>query len=75
MFISEAALVKRINRRMRAVGHSVRLSVYGSRTFQDFGRCYVVDDQRCLAVRDVDLEQLGREWHALRPSEGLTQNA
>lgn len=72
--ISESALVKRINRRLRLSGLAVRLATYGSRSFQDQGRCYVVNDRHHLLRRDVDLESLGRECRALSPGEVLSLN-
>jgi hypothetical protein len=72
--ISESALVKRINRKLRLSGLAVRLAPYGSRSFQDHGRCYVVNDRHHLLRRDVDLESLGRECRALRSGEALSRN-
>lgn len=70
-FISESALISRINRKLSHDGEVVRTCRVGSVDFPRLGRHYVVDlSTNCVTQYDIDPAELGvglgvikrREW-------------
>ncbi len=67
--ITEAALLKRINRKLAHKGEVVK-KARGARERQDLGVYYLVDERaNVLVAWHVDLPQLGRELGVLAPTE------
>jgi hypothetical protein len=69
--ISEGALIKRINRKLKPEYKQVR-TARGFNMEQNYGHFYVLDLYRNMVdCGDVDLQELGRELEVLAPWEEL----
>ncbi|HTV96619.1 MAG TPA: hypothetical protein VME42_11455 [Steroidobacteraceae bacterium] len=70
--VSEAALIKRLDRRLSRDDLGIRRCREDSRAYHDLGRYYVKNVIRNFIVwKDIDLEDLGREFDVLQPCERL----
>jgi hypothetical protein len=69
LLISEYALRQRVDRQLRKSGKRLRMARSES-TEISAGRYYIVDTRnQCVAVRNVNLESLGRELGVVHPWE------
>jgi hypothetical protein len=57
---SEKSLVKLLNNKLQH--ERLRLCRYDSRYFGELGRCYTVDINNYVVSKDVDLEDLTKEF-------------
>jgi hypothetical protein len=65
-FVSERALIERINRKLARDGQKLKTS-RSARAECDLGRHFVIDTSRnCVVERDVRLRELGGELGVLR---------
>lgn len=72
--ISEAALEKRISRKLAHEGETLRKCRYNSRWFNDLGSYYVVNSYfNSITATHVDLETWGRDLEVLRENEALVK--
>ena len=63
-----SAVIKRINRRLAHDGEQLR-TLRNDRCLSDFGRYYIVNDDRCLIAAHVDPDALARELDVLKGAE------
>lgn len=71
--VSESALIRRINRRLRPDGLSLHVSRDG-RDRWDLGVFYTVNvESNFVRDKHIDIEELGRELGALDPKETLAE--
>ncbi len=63
--VTERALARRINRRLRPDGSTLKKCSRRSRWWRDLGDYYTVDDNNNIVDLDVDVEALGREMKAI----------
>lgn len=72
VFISETALFRRIDRKLRAEGECLRRCRWNSRWLNNLGSYYSISIAH-NAVRDthIDLEVWGRHFGVLKPNEVL----
>lgn len=74
-FVSERALIGRVNRKLLAQGEILRQCSEKSRWFHDLGRYYIVCIHRnAVDDRHIDLEAFARELGALGPAEVLAED-
>ena len=59
IILNEKSLVQRINRKLD--GERLKLCRYDSPSFNELGRCYVIDDFNCLVSKGFDLEVYAKE--------------
>ncbi len=72
--ITESAVLRRINRKLRRDSEVLRVCPYNSPDFHRLGRYYVVDERTNAAVQhDVDIAQLGCDVGAIRSNEVLVR--
>lgn len=70
--ITESALLRRINRKLRSNFEVLRTCPYNSPDFHALGRYYLVDEHTNAAVQhDVDIGQLGCDVGVMRNNEVL----
>jgi hypothetical protein len=55
----EKNLVQQINRRLD--GERLKLCRYDSHSFNELGRCYVIDNYNCLISKDIDIQDYAKE--------------
>ena len=72
--VSERALAQRINRVLAKQDEKL-LKARGSRMVESVGIYYIVDiSNNNIAIKEVDIEELGRELGALKPYEALVED-
>lgn len=72
--VAEAALLARINRRLREDLRVVRRCPYESRFYAELGRFYTVDcSSSFVADKHVDIDELGRELGCLSAHEAFAE--
>lgn len=72
LYVSEAALLARINRALsREDASRMCRNREDSRAFLDLGRFYILNDRNCATATHCDLEEVAREMALLRPGEKL----
>jgi len=57
--LNEKSLVQGINRKLD--GERLKLCRYDSPSFNELGRCYVIDNYNCLVASDIDLQDYAKE--------------
>jgi hypothetical protein len=57
--VIEKKLVQQINRRLD--GERLKLCRYDSRSFNELGRYYVIDNYNCLVSKDIDIQDYAKE--------------
>ena len=57
--VIEKKLVQQINRRL--AGERLKLCRYDSRSFNELGRYYVIDNYNCLVSKDIDIQDYAKE--------------
>ena len=57
--LNEKSLVQGINRKLD--GERLKLCRYDSPSFNELGRCYVIDNYKCLVSKDIGLEDYAKE--------------
>lgn len=73
--LTERALVARINRTLAKQEQGLRRCRENSRWFHDLGRYYVVDQATLsLCMKDVEIEDLGRELGVLTSREAMVRD-
>lgn len=73
VFVTERAVLLRVNRKLNSCGERLKRRRYDARRFDDTGRFYLIDvDRNFLVSADVDLEAFARELGALKPYEKIT---
>ncbi len=70
-FVSERALVARVNRRLARQGQRLRVYPYASGPYYEYGRYLIVDDRNHRGAGYDDLEQLARDYSVLKPFESV----
>lgn len=71
LLVSEHALVQRINRALKKEGKVLKKS-RTERSRLDVGEWYILDTVgNYVSEKDVDLEQVGKEWEVLSDWETL----
>lgn len=71
-FLTEAALVQRVNQALAHEGQRLFRCRADSRHYLELGRFYLVDVSRnCIEAKGMDLEALARELAVLQPGETL----
>ena len=74
-YVSESALLGRVNRKLSAQGEVLRRCSERSRWFDDLGRYYTVSVyHNAIIDKHNDLETLARELGALGPAEVLAED-
>ena len=65
MSVSQRGLIERIKRALRHDGLRLRTCRENSRSFNDLGRFYVVNDRNHLVESHLDLEEVARDLSVL----------
>lgn len=71
-YITENALVKRVNRRLSSDGQRIRRCAYSSTWYSELGRIYVCEGS-LVTAKHFDLEFNARELGVMKDSEVLTE--
>ena len=72
MKVTEQALKKRIQRKLKHTGDILVKVRENSRWFNQYGPYMVTDSKRMIQAHGCEIEDLGREVGALRAGEELT---
>lgn len=68
--VSDGTLIKRLNRKLRYKGLSVKAYI-GGQWLSELGNYYAVDDNNNIVCCHIDLNQWGRDYGCLCSNEVL----